>query len=195
VDKRARHRIVNTLIIFVVRPPLVLIGVVVKAIYYLSFGWWLDPKLTRRLHEDLVSDIHKWLGFLFTDYGARIIPNDQEPPALFDFAMVTLSVGDLVFRIFRGRGDVTLRVASSRIPNEFHEFSTLLSAMDSGVKRQGFSHLMDIERILKPHMNELKEAFTAQRFPQIKDELLRIYARDRVITKQWETEINRRLYG
>jgi len=195
VDKRARRKIVNTLIIFVVRPPLVLIGVVVKAIYYLFFGWWLDPKLTKRDHDQFLSDIHKWLGFLFSDYGATVIPNDKEPPLLFDFALVTLAVGDLIFRIFRDRGSFTLRVASSKSPNEFHEFSTLLSAMDSGIKRQGFSHLMDIERILKPHMKELMDAFTEQRYPQIKDELLGIYARDRVITKQWETEINRRLYG
>ncbi len=44
-------------------------------------------------------------------------------------------------------------------------------------------------------MKELITAFSAERYPQIKVELLEIYARDRVLTKQWETEINRRLYG
>ncbi len=99
---------------------MMLIGALIKAIYYIFFGWWFDQKLSRRIHDDLVRDVYTWLGFLFTDYGAKIIPNDQEPPALFDFALVTLSVGDLIFRIFRGRGrcysEGRLIAKSKRLP-------------------------------------------------------------------------------
>jgi hypothetical protein len=171
------------------------VGATIKGIYFLFFGWWLDPKMVRKLHEDLVHDVQIWLGFLFTDYGARIIPNVEEPPPLFDYALVTLSVGELAFRIFRGRETVRLSVAAPPSTSDFHEFSTVLSAMDSGVDRQGFNHLIDVERVLKPHMKDLIEAFSPRRYPQIKDRLKEIYNRDRMITKQLETEINRRLYG
>ena len=62
------------------------------------------------------------------------------------------------------------------------------------MKRQGFEHLLEIEEVLKLHMNGLGQAFSAERYLQTKAELLEMYARDRIITKQWETEINRRLY-
>lgn len=182
-------------LIFLLRPPFLLIGAIIKGIYFLFFGWWLDPKVHRQNHSALVRDVCTYLEFVFTDYGAKFRPNLREPPRLFDFAQVTLSVGDLVFQIFRGRGEVNLTVASSRNPTEFHEFSTVLSAMDVGVKRQGFGHLLDIEKVLKPHMQDLATAFSAEHYPKIRSGLADTYARDRIITKQWETEINRRLYG
>jgi len=112
LQRPLKYRIIAFLLNNFLRPLLLPLAALIKGIYWLFLGWWLDPKLHRKIHEYLVNDVHKWLAFLFIDYGASITPNQKEPPARFDFALVTLSVGDLIFQIFRGRGDVTLSVAS-----------------------------------------------------------------------------------
>jgi predicted GNAT superfamily acetyltransferase len=44
-------------------------------------------------------------------------------------------------------------------------------------------------------MKDLADAFSVEHYGHVKDELNETYTHDRLITKQWETEINRRLYG
>jgi hypothetical protein len=43
-------------------------------------------------------------------------------------------------------------------------------------------------------MSEIARAFSEEQYPHLLAQLQDIYARDRVVTKQLETEINRRLY-
>ncbi len=145
----------NSWIVAIVKPPLEVLAFLLRKAYALLFAWWLDNRLVKREREKFVADIHRCLGFLFQEYGAHIIPNEHEAPPSFDFVIATLVAGDLFLRFFRGRGDISVMVSSLRTPSEWHELSTLLSAMGTGVPRQGFSHLLDVERVLRPHMNHL----------------------------------------
>ena len=87
-----------------------------------------------------------------------------------------------------------MRVASTRAPNDWHEVSAVLSVMDVGVERQAFRNPADIARVLRPHMAEMEEAFSGDRHSEVERRLSDIYAHDGAVTRQWETEINRRLY-
>jgi hypothetical protein len=184
----------NNWIVAIVRPPLLLLNFVLKKSYSLLFAWWLDKKLVNRSNRHFEDDIRRQLSFLFDDFHARVVLNEKEPPPSFDFALITLSAKDLMFQIFRDRGAITMRVSSPRIPNDWHEVSSVLNVMDVGVERQTFSNLHDLERIVQPHMKELRAAFSEACYPEVKLRLSDVYAYDRAVTRQWETEINRRLY-
>jgi hypothetical protein len=184
----------NNWVVAIVRPPLVVLRFVIEKSYSLVFGWWLDKRLVSRSNQRFGDDVRRHIAFLFDDYGARIIPNGPEPPASFDFALVTLSVGDLIFRFFRGRGDVTMNVASTRAPNDWHELSALLGVMDLGVQRRAFTDLADIGRILRLHMNEIRQALSPEHYRNTQRLLYEVYEHDHAVTRQWSAEINRRLY-
>lgn len=181
-----------SLLIRVLRPPLVAFRFVVDSGYALLFSWWLDKRLVNASNRGFAADIRKHLPFLFEQYGARILPNDQEPPPSFDFALVTILAGDLVLRFFRDRGTVTVRVSSTSAPDNSHELSTLLSVVDVGVERRHFSHLLDVAPVLRSHMGDLRQAFSVGRYAHVKEQLSEISQHDEVIRQQWEREINRR---
>jgi len=184
----------NDLIVGIIRPPLVVLRFVMEKTYKIFFGWWLDELLVNRENEKFAEEIREHLYFLFESYGAKVIPNEQQPPALFDFASVTILVGKIVLRFDRGHGDVTVSVASVGSPRDWHELSTLLSVMDVGVQRQAFSGLDGVGRILRSHMNDIERALSSDHYFAVKERLSDIDAHDRAVRRQWETEINRRFY-
>jgi hypothetical protein len=185
----------NSWIVAILRPPLVGLRFVFTSIHTLLFAWWLDPLLVKRSNERFAQEIKDNLQFLFTDHRAEVIPNDREPPAAFDFAMLTIAVGDLLFRFLKGRGDMGVHVAPRRAPNEWHELSLVFSVIDTSVARQSSYRVPDVARWLKLHMGPLQEAFSESRYPETKDRLSEVYGYDRAVTRQRETEINRRLYS
>ena len=123
----------------VIRPPLVLLRFVLNSGYALLFSWWLDKRLVDSgRNREFAADIRKHLPFLFEQYGARILPNDREPPPSFDFALVTVVADDIVLRFFRDRGTVTVRASSTSAPDDSHELTTLLNVVDAAIKRRWF---------------------------------------------------------
>jgi hypothetical protein len=181
-----------SLVVCLLRPPLVVLKFVVDRVYGILFAGWLDKLMVNRGNGEFLVDIRKYLPFLFHEYGARVLVNDREPPASFDFALVTLSVGDLILRFFRDRGTVTLRVSSIRAPNDSHELSTVLNLLDGNVERP--SHLLDIEPVLRAHMDDLRQAFSDTHYAYLKERLSEAAGYEGVVTRQWEREINCRLY-
>ena len=134
---RRKTKIEQWAILFLLAP-LIIVMKLLSGIYFVVFKWWLDARLVRKSNEALAREVCKYLGFLFTDYGARFVPNGKDPPAAFDFAQVTLSVGDLIFQICRGRGEINLTVASLQNPTEFHEFSTVFGRDGCGSEEARF---------------------------------------------------------
>jgi len=177
----------------VIRPPLVLLRFVLNSGYALLFSWWLDKRLVDSSNREFAADIRKHLPFLFEQYGARILPNDREPPPSFDFALVTVVADDIVLRFFRDRGTVTVRASSTSAPDDSHELTTLLNVVDAAIKRRCFSHLLDVEPVLRSHMDDLRKAFSEGRYAYVKGQLSEVSQHDEVVRRQWEREINRRL--
>lgn len=182
-------------LIAVTTPPVRALGYVLWALYWILFGWWLDKRLVRRRDEKLAAEIREALSFLFSDYGAIIIPNDRETPASNDFAAATVSVADLILRFYWGLGTLSIDVSSARNPKELHDLPSVLNLIDSAVARQQYSSVLEVEPVLRPHMRELIAAFSEDSYAEINRRLSDVYARDRVVTRQWEDEINRKLYG
>lgn len=126
----------------------------------------------------------------------RIVPNQGvEFPPPFDYGIVTLDVSKVLLRFTSGREHLAVQVAPKSFPNNFHEVSTVLTTLGvPGVERGSVSCLSDASRVLRQHMGEIQRAFTPEEYPGLKARLHEVYARDRVVVKQLETELNRRLY-
>jgi hypothetical protein len=184
------------LIIRLLRPPLVLLRFVLENGYGLLFGRWLDKRLARKDERRLARDIKESLWFLFSEFGARIVPNEGvKGPPPFDYAVVTVSTADLSFKFVRGRGELDVYVGPQRLPKTRHELSLVLSLVGSpeGLTRQPLYRLPNVERLLRPHMGLLREAFSEARYPDLEKRLLEVYDNDRLVTRRMEDRINRRL--
>ena len=178
------------------RPPLLAIGFVAGHLHRLFFSR-SDERLAREHEEKLAVDIHTYLPFLFTDMGGRIIPNEGvEFPPPFDYAIVTIDVSHILLRFTRGRDHLAVQVAPKSFPNLFSELSTILSVLEvAGIQRGSITGLAQAAQLLRQNNKDIAHAFTEDQYPYLKAKLEDIYARDRIITKQLETELNRNLYG
>jgi hypothetical protein len=175
-------------------PPARALGFLLSVLYSLLFRWWLDKLMVKKGNEKFAEEIRETLPFLFSAYGAQVIPNDREPRASFDFAYVTVSMSGLILRFCRGLGTTSIDVSSLRNPEQSHDLSSVLNSIDSEVKRQSYSGLLEVEPLLRSHMKEVIEAFSERKYDEVNRRLSDVYSHDRAVTRQWETEINRRLY-
>ncbi len=79
--------------------------------------------MARQSEQRFAEDIRTYLAFLFSEHGAKVIPNQGVPfPPSFDGAYVTVAVGNLRLRFVRGRGDFSVRVASAFAPSNWEDF-------------------------------------------------------------------------
>jgi hypothetical protein len=179
----------------VLRPPVLLIGFIARPLYRLLFSR-SDKKMAKEQEERLANDIQSYLPFLFSEMEGRIVPNEGvEFPLPFDYAIVTMDLPYVLLRFTRGRDHLAVQVAPKFSPNGWHELTTILSVLDvPGVKRGSISNLSQAGSLLRSNMKEIVRVFADDQYPLLKTQLREIYARDRVATKQLETELNRRLY-
>lgn len=76
----------NALVELAKRPrdiPMAVLGFLVLGIHKIFFSWWLDKRLVRRHDRLLAEEIREDLEFLFNEFGAQVVPNEKENPALF----------------------------------------------------------------------------------------------------------------
>ena len=178
-----------------ITPPLLVVGFVVKTLYKLLFSG-ADRRLAKREQDRLAKEIHEEMPFLFGEYGARIIPNQGVPfPPGFDYAIVTLEIGDLLFRFIRGRGDLDVWVASKNAPQEWHDVLLVIRAMEdpADMRYAGFIFLRDAAVVLRKKMPLIQEALSAPRLTETQQHLGNHAKYARAVAKQLENEINRRL--
>jgi hypothetical protein len=162
--------------------------------YKILFGR-RDVRLSMEEEERLASEIRTALSFLFDEQGGKIVRDYAvQYPTPFDYAFVIVVLDDLRFRFFRGRGELRAYVASGRTPGAWEELPLVLSIIDAGFERRDFSSFSDVAAALKPRMQLLKQAFSEARNPELQQQLSDVHGHERAVIRQWETEINRRLY-
>ncbi len=158
----------NQWIVSLVRPPLMVLGFIAKAIYSLFF-WRADKRLAQKHQEMLAASVKAELSFLFNEYDGVIIPNQGVPfPPGFDYAIVTLEVGELLFRFIRGRGDLDVQVAAKSDATDWHDVTLVISAIEEpeDMKRKSFLSLSDFAPLLRRNMSRLIDAFSALNMPR-----------------------------
>ncbi|MGB8768788.1 MAG: hypothetical protein WCC92_04185, partial [Candidatus Korobacteraceae bacterium] len=115
----------------ILRPPLTVIVLAFGNLYKLCFGWH-EKRVAKRNEQRFAQDIRTCLAFLFTEHGAKIIPNEGVPfPPLFDAALVTLAVGTLRlrFELVPLRGEFGVMVAPDFAPQQWNSLELLADAI------------------------------------------------------------------
>jgi hypothetical protein len=155
------------LLVAVLRPPLLVLGFVFGNLYKLCFGW-LDRRVARQNEQRFADDIRNHLSFLFTEYRAQIIPNeDTRFPPGFDVAYVTVAVGALRLRFGRGRGEFWVSVATEFAPHDWEDFRLVadnIGIWDTSQPRPDSYSLETFADILLPRLAGLQEALSKERF-------------------------------
>lgn len=178
------------------RIPLLVVGFILRPIYGLLFSRY-DKKLARRNYEVLAKDIQDDLPFVFGELAGYILPDkSQRFPRYFDYAVVTVETSVFELKFTRGRGELTVQVAPKFSPDGWHELSTILFVIDiPGVKRGSIATLRQAGDLIRQNMNAISSAMSENKYPEIKAQLVDLSMRDRIVAKQLETEINRKIYG
>jgi hypothetical protein len=185
----------NKVVVSIGRPPLVALRFVISKIYSLLFG--AADRRSATIHANqLAGDVRNNLPFLFTEYGAELIPTDSHRfPPPFDYALVTVGLSDLLFRFVRGRGSLSVQVAPRRSPSDLHDLSTVLNVIgthDEIRRRPDFYDLQAVGKMLRPEMDHLRQVFSGDKYEELKNDLQDIQRSDIARTRQLEEEINRK---
>jgi len=178
--------------------PLRILGAIVPPTYKLLFGW-LERRHALRSQERFSAEIRLSLPFLFTEANGKIIPNIGVPfPPAFDYAFVTMCLDGFLLRFARGRGELDVYVAPVFASDDWHDLSLILSVIENAasISRGCFRDLSDLNQILRPHWQEIRHFLSPERFDAIKSLLANeVYIPEKNRTREWEAEINWRLYG
>ena len=154
-----------------IRPPFLLVGFIVKAIYRVMFGWWLDPWLQGKANQSLVEDVRGKLPFLFPN--GTVVEHPQIRVLPFDYASVEVSWENLLFSFTRGREESNVLVAPRHAPNMSYELGAAIAALEDRRNSDCYAinDLHDAASLLQPHLQALNAAFSEHDFPTIKQKL------------------------
>jgi hypothetical protein len=168
---RPRRNRDSELLIELVRPIVQLLAFVLKTIYRVAFGWWLDPWLQRKQNQSLLDDIERNLHFLFSK--GHVVQHPQIRVLPFDYASVEISWENLLFSFTRGREEVSVLVAPRHAPNLSYELGPLVAAVENKQysERDGIASLIYAADLLRPRLVFLNAAFSEQEFPRTREKL------------------------
>jgi hypothetical protein len=191
----ARVALWKRALIVIIRSLLLVLGFIFSGIYKLLFSG-RDLHLAQEAREQLEREIMAELPFLFSEWNAEVVSEPIDPKKVppFDYAVVTLSLQNLLLRFTTGRESFVVQVA--REPHRFHELSMLLCAMDvtPEILRGSIDSISGARTALKQFWPEMVKRFSETDTSTIQSGLDEMYARDRIVRKQLEVEINRRLH-
>jgi hypothetical protein len=166
------------IVIAILRPPLLVLGFVFGNLYKLCFGW-LDKRMARQNEQRFAEDVRRYLAFLFSEHGAKVIPNEGVPfQPSFDGAYVTVAVEHLRLRFVRGRGDFSVGVASAFAPNDWEDFRLVAEGIgqwDTSKAGPRYYTLETFEPILRPRLERLQEALSKDRFETTLNNAVKIH--------------------
>jgi len=159
----------------------------------------LDKRLARKYERQLAADVRFAFSKVLGGDTIRIVPNlgVRFPPG-FDYAYVTLKLENFFLRFIRGRGEFGVLVAPEFSPMDWHDLSLLLGIVrkDPNLRRSEFRDVWHVARSLEAHLKEVVLELSEKRFADVKKRLQsEVYSYEQFAKRQWETEINIKLYG
>jgi len=168
INKSTRARVMGVLFRDVLLPLFLGPYYVLKGIYWILFGWWLDPWWQRRANHALMDDVQANLYFLYSR-GQPI--EEKRPRSLpFDYASVRIAFENIYFTFTRGRGELNVTLAPRHAPTDGHELTLVVAALDSSDLRP-VGDFPGIAAVLRPRLRALNEAFSESRYPEFEKKL------------------------
>jgi hypothetical protein len=165
-----------------------------KIIHKIFFAWWLDSLLQRRANKALWDDIQTNLHFLYTtgepvrEERTRILP--------FDYASVYIDFGNVRFCFARGRDELSVSLSPRIALKETYELSVVIAAFDLKdiADVAPLNSLAEVNDLLQTRLHDLNRAFSESQYPEFKTRLMKVKEGERILTRQAEWELNKRLY-
>ncbi len=180
--------------ITVLRPPFMVLAFVFKIIDKACFAWWLSPWLQKRGNQKLCDDVQENLYFLYS--GGQVIKEKRTEILPFDYAIVRIIFGNVVFCFTRGRDELNVSLSPRHAPNHTHLLPVVISALDSKdvTEQRRVSYLSEVAELLRPRLDAVNQAFSEQAYPDFQKKLASEEQTLRTLTRQAEWELNKRLY-
>src|SRR5579872_6692912 len=138
-------------------------------VWWVSFGWWLDPIGQRRRNNALLNDVQANLDFLCSR-GEPILEKHLVVHP-FDYASVTILFGNVYYCFTRGRGELNVTVAPRQAPTHSRELSLVIAALDSARREPIGPDFGSIRRKIRSHLASLDQAFSEERYPDFEKRL------------------------
>jgi hypothetical protein len=174
--------------------PVIFLGGFVQKVYKVLFGR-VELQSSIEAEEQLAQRIRREIPFLFDEYEGRIVPDvTVKHPRPFDYASVIVATDEMLFRFFQGCDELRIWVAAPRAPTEWNDIFQVLVALDEKNPPKWILFWSDATSLLRPRIDKLSEAFSEQRYPAMKDRLLKLRAHERAVIREQEIELSRRLY-
>jgi hypothetical protein len=185
----------------VLKPILVPLLWVLESTYALFFRR-RDIRASVAREEQFRTEILGSLPFLFDKYGGRFCSYESATAVLnhprpFKSVITMVAFREFSVLFARGRGDFSVRIAPNPPPalwRAWEDLAVVLNLIDEKFERREFSSPADLAPVLEPRMHLLLEALSPARYSELLPSINRAHEYDRAIIRQWETEINRRLY-
>jgi hypothetical protein len=147
------------------------IGSVVKIVYHITVGWWLDPWLQYSANRALWDDVQANLYFLASQW--ELVNSRPVKVLPFDYASVNILWENVLFIITRGRGDVSVSVAPRHAMRELYQLGPVIAALEHRhlSERDSFHDLGGAATLLRPRLRVLNTAFSEQEYLHIRERL------------------------
>lgn len=160
------REVLRFIVLVLLRPIARAIGAIVSPVYKLAFGP-LGERSHRKGEKRLQDEIRKNLPWLFERYEAKVIPNTQNYPRAFDYAVVTVALGNILIRFVRGRGELRADIAPAHAPTNWDEVGEAIAcAGDSERPRPQYYSFDDLGQLLEQNLDRLNLAFAQDRYGQ-----------------------------
>ena len=116
------RELLKFLVLYVIRPVLLLFGAAVSSLYNVLFAWRLDDWTFKGRQARFEREIREEYSWLFEEYDARIMPRQRYRQVL-DYVVATIAMGDLLLDFVRGNGDFRVNVAPAHAPHDWYDFA------------------------------------------------------------------------
>ena len=192
MNRRVRAFVFN----YLLRPPLLVAGSVVRLLYWSLYGWWGEKRYLARAQRMLTEEIVAEFSFLFDEHNAKVIPIEEtNSRILAGWSFVTLSVEGLLLRFVPWRDTRQVHVASENMPGQWQDLSEVLDVIDpENSHDHSIVAFRDAARILRRDWLLVKAALSSERYPAVRKQLEQGHRVAMASAKMMENEINRRLY-
>jgi hypothetical protein len=166
-----------------------------KCFYKAFFSWWYDPWQQGKANEALWHEVQARLYFLAA---TGELVKERRPAILpFDYASINIVFKNLRFCFTRGQGEFNVTLSPARFPSHTYHLESVLAALSSNETSevQRIDTLEEVAEVLRSRLDAISESFSETEYPEFREKLLKEKESERILIRQSEWELNRRLYG
>ena len=183
-------------VIQILGPPVRMLAYVVGLPFSPLLAFY-NKRWARRELSRLEQEIHDQISFLFSDYNAQTIPAvETKRLEAVDWPTVTMRIPGLLLKFVRWQGELQIYLTPEQTPDDWTELSMLLNVIDvpEKIDRRPDYKMSEAAGWLKSNLGRISAAFSGDQYADLKERLADVHKRDQLVARQWQTEINRRLY-